>query len=107
MLTYQQAEQLATAWVDINLNGAAAIIHRATLTRTYGWVFFYQSKKYLTDSKFEDMLAGNAPFIVDRINGEIRVTGTARPVEEYLAEYEATLPPARLVGRPEFPPAKT
>ena len=39
-----------------------------------------------------------------RFDGEIRVTGTAKPIEEYLAEYEATLPPARLKMEPEFPP---
>jgi len=44
------------------------------------------------------------PIIVDRINGEIRVTGTAKPIEEYLAEYEATLPAARLQMKPELPP---
>jgi len=105
MPTYQQAEKLATAWVDILLDGIAAITPEITMTRPYGWVFFYQSKEFLRDSKFEDMLIGNAPIIVDRIDGEIRVTGTARPIEEYLTEYEATLPPARLEMKPEVPPA--
>ncbi|MCM3869702.1 MAG: YrhB family protein [Pyrinomonadaceae bacterium] len=74
------------------------------MTRPYGWVFFYQRKQYLTEPKFEHMLVGNAPIIVDRIDGELRVTGTAKPTEEYLTEYEATLPVARLKMRPEFPP---
>jgi hypothetical protein len=104
MPNYQQAEKLATAWVDILLDGRAAIMPEHTITRPYGWVFFYQSKEYIADQKFEHMLVGNAPIIVDRIDGEIRVTGTARPTEEYLAEYEASLPVGRLKMKPEFPP---
>ena len=104
MPTYHQAEKLATSWVDILLEGKAAIIPELTITRPYGWVFFYQSREYILDPKVEHMLLGNAPIIVDRINGEIRVTGTARPTDEYLAEYEATLPVASLNMKPEFPP---
>ena len=34
-------------------------------------------------------VAGNAPLIVNRNTGEVLPTGTARPVEQYIAEYEA------------------
>jgi hypothetical protein len=105
MPSYRQAEKLATAWVDIIFNGRAVIMPEHTITRPYGWVFFYQEKQYLAERKFEHMLVGNAPIIVDRIDGEIRVTGTARFTEEYLAEYEASLPAARLNMEPEFPPS--
>ncbi|HDY2481927.1 YrhB domain-containing protein, partial [Escherichia coli] len=33
-------------------------------------------------------LAGNAPFIVDKGSGEIHSLGTAKPLEEYLQDYE-------------------
>jgi hypothetical protein len=32
-------------------------------------------------------MAGNAPFIVDRNDGSIHVTGTAYPTEQYLESY--------------------
>jgi hypothetical protein len=34
-------------------------------------------------------LAGNTPFIENRYTGELIETGTANPIEEYIAEYEA------------------
>jgi len=52
----------------------------------------------------EDLLIGNAPIVVDRIAGEIRVTGTARLIEKYLTEYETILTLARLEMKPEFSP---
>jgi len=59
-------------------------------------VFFYESKAYLETGNFSDRLAGNAPLLVDRYDGELRVTGTARPLAEYLSTYESSLPATRL-----------
>ncbi len=103
MLTFSQASELAEAWLRI-LHSQCAIVREATLKRPYGWVFFWQSRAYLETRDWKKMLGGNAPIIVDRVNGEVRVTGTALPLEKYLAEYEATLPPARLqLSLPEEP----
>ena len=90
MLTFEQARSLAQAWVEIVTSGSWELAGEP-LRRPYGWVFFYAAKNGET-------IAGNAPIIVDRIGGEIRVTGTAEPLEKYLTKYEATLPPARLIG---------
>jgi len=34
-------------------------------------------------------VAGNAPIIVNRFDGSLHFTGTARPTEEYIRDYEA------------------
>ena len=101
MITYQQAERLAAAWVNVVTVGSAEIIPGAAMTRPYGWVFGYRAREP------GHVMVGNAPIIVDRVNGEIIVTGTARPIEEYLAEYEATLPEAGLKLKLEYPPPAT
>jgi hypothetical protein len=93
MLSVEKAEALAREWVEIVLNGTAAILHGETITRPYGWVFFYQSKAYIASGRFEDRYAGNAPIIINRYNGEVRVTGTAESLEIYLRRYESTLLP--------------
>lgn len=60
------------------------IIDEATIHRAWGWVFFY-------DSCDDTLIAGNAPIIVNRHTGELVVTGTACPVEDYVRDYEAGL----------------
>ena len=60
-----------------------------TIEKAYGWVFFYQAKAYLESGDIVDALVGNAPYIVNKYTGEVHETGTANPVEEYIAEYEA------------------
>jgi len=88
---------LAESWLRIVHGDWLLIVQDRTIKKPYGWVFFYNSKKFLETRDNRDRIAGNAPIIVDRINGEIRVTGTARKIEHYLAEYEATIPSARLL----------
>lgn len=94
-MLYRQAEKLAAAWVDIVTAGAAVLDLALTMDKPYGWVFFYVS------SDLNDHLGGNAPIIIDRCDCEIRVTGTARPVDYYIRIYERSLPKARLKMTPE------
>ena len=88
-MTYEQAKELAATWVRLVSDNRAELRLEHTMKRPYGWVFFYQGK--------EGRLLGNAPIIIDRVNGELRATGTAEPIGYYLKEYEATIPPARML----------
>ena len=101
MMNYRKARQLAETWVALVSDDAAVIVD--VLPRPYGWVFFWESRRFLETSQTPDRLAGNAPILIDRVDGELRVTGTAYPIEHYLQMYEATLPAARLQMIPELP----
>src|SRR5260370_28446476 len=63
------------------------LLRDQTIERDFGWVCFYAPE----DESI--LVADNAPFILDRNDGSIHVTGTAYPIEEYLESY------AR-IGRP-------
>ena len=67
------------------------ILENETIERDWGWVFFYQSKEFIKSNDYRDMLADNAPYIVNRHSGEIRLTGTTYPIEHYIQEYERKL----------------
>jgi immunity protein 35 of polymorphic toxin system len=102
-MDFDKAAALATAWVDLVCEGEARIVREATSAKPYGWIFFYQSKEFLDHGTPSAQLAGNAPIIVDRNTFELRVTGTAKPLEHYLKEYEETLPPTWLQQTPQPP----
>ncbi|CCE11253.1 hypothetical protein BRAS3843_660061 [Bradyrhizobium sp. STM 3843] len=102
-MDFDKAAALAIAWVDILCGGEARIVREATIAKPYGWVFFYQSKEFLDDGNPSAQLAGNAPIIVNRTTCELRLTGTAKPLEYYLTEYEKTLPPISLQQSPQLP----
>jgi len=104
MLTFIQAFELAETWVKVVTGDQAVIVKEHTLKRPYGWVFFYQGRTFLASGATRDKLAGNAPILVDRVNAELRVFGTAHSMEQYLAEYEATIPAARMQMSPPKEP---
>lgn len=64
------------------------ILDDKTIERDFGWVFFYESREYLDTGQFGFRMLGNAPIIIDRRDGSLHVTGTAQPVEHYIAAYE-------------------
>jgi hypothetical protein len=82
-----EARKIAIAYLDSMTRRSGceiAIIDGATIEKSYGWIFFYDSKQYLESGNFSDRLVGNAPIVVARADGGIHETGTARPLEYYL-----------------------
>ena len=102
-MDFTKAAALATAWVDILCEGQARIMREATIAKPYGWIFFYQSIEFLESGAISAMLGGNAPIIVNRNTNELHVTGTAKPPEDYIEEYEKSLPRASLQRTPQLP----
>jgi hypothetical protein len=98
MLPYTKARKLAETWIELTTDGLCEL--SSVEDKPYGWVFYYNSKDF-DPNDISTHMAGNAPIIIDRVDGELRVTGTAHPTEYYLKKYEATLPEARLQMTPE------
>jgi hypothetical protein len=63
------------------------LYEHAVLERPYGWVFFYNSRAFMQSGKPEDAAIGNGPFVVDRRDGSIHVTGRTMSYERFLEEY--------------------
>lgn len=53
----------------------------------FGWIFCYNTEQYVATGETSYALAGNAPIIVDRADGQLYVTGTAYPLDHFIAEY--------------------
>lgn len=67
------------------------VLEDETIEKSWGWVFFYQSKAYVESGDELDMLAGNAPIIVNKYTGTLMHAGTAHDIAYYVQEYEACL----------------
>lgn len=95
-LTHSQARELVTlALADIdaqsneNFDGFV-ILDQHTIEKPWGWVFFYDSRKHYESGDHRDLIAGNAPYIVNRFDGSLHDTGTAEKTEYYIQNYEDT-----------------
>ena len=91
----QEAESLVKAELEKMKDKChsvdCAILEEDTIEKSWGWVFFYQSKAFIKTGDFLELLAGNAPIIVNKNTGELVFTGTAHDIDYYIKEYEATL----------------
>jgi hypothetical protein len=65
------------------------IVDEETMEKEYGWIFFYDSLKYLETGDDIYLIAGNAPLIVEKNDGSVHVLATAPPLEKWIAQYEA------------------
>jgi ankyrin repeat protein len=59
------------------------------MKRKYGWIFFYQSKKYLKNHDPLYLLYGNAPIVVLKTNGQVHTISTSGRFERQIERFEA------------------
>lgn len=85
MITYQNAMEKALDYLKGFDTPVVITLHGRF---SEGWFYCYQSREYLETGDFSAQLAGNAPFIIDKDNGEIHSLDTAYPLDKYLLDYE-------------------
>lgn len=100
MIDWPTAQQIAAdvaAAVRVSDPGDRAVIDaRATVEYEFGWLFQYQSARYLATGDDRAMLLNNARFVVDRRTGH--VTTVRRPqlaalIAAYTTAYRTGAPP--------------
>jgi hypothetical protein len=94
-MTKEEARRLVehelSRWPDGEVTGdSLLILDERTLEKPWGWVFFYNTGRFIETGDSLYALAGNAPYLVERATGRLLPTGTAYPLDHYLAAYERT-----------------
>ncbi|WP_445721349.1 YrhB domain-containing protein [Flavobacterium sp.] len=95
MLTEQAMKEVAEHYIAFMSNNIAlTIYYSATIQKSYGNVYFFNSKKHAETGDFGYSIV-RGPFLVEKKSGRIVNFGTAYPLEFYLEEYEkSTLVPS-------------
>lgn len=90
-LTADQARAAAERHLaELSARGEALrLLPEHTEEHDVGWVFFYQSARYLETGAVGDLLFGNAPLLVTREEGTVVTLGTAHWPDVYLEAYRA------------------
>ena len=65
------------------------IVEHATLEKEYGWIFFYNSRKYLETKNERYLLYGGGPIVVEKADGSIHELGSAGGAKYQIELYEA------------------
>lgn len=64
------------------------IVDANTIKKAYGWIFFYQSKRFLEQGEASYCLAGNGPVVVMRDNGDVHWLPAAELPAEAIKRFE-------------------
>lgn len=91
MITKQQAQDAVTAELRTKCQipgDSFVIVETLTIEKPFGWVFFYDSKKYLETANINDAIAGNGPVFVNKNDGKIEFCGSYKSVQAFVSEYE-------------------
>ena len=67
------------------------VVEKNTIEKPFGWVFFYNSKRFVETGQSRYQLAGNGPVIVNKHDGSVKFFGAGRPPLEIVAQNEQKL----------------
>jgi hypothetical protein len=81
MRTIEEAREAAVAHLAVN-EVPVVLVDSNTEEFDAGWVFYYQSARYVMTQRLEDMLAGNAPIFVPRNGAPPDYISYHRPTSE-------------------------
>ncbi len=90
MITVHEAKKLALAALcqwgrDEN---EYAFVDSATIAKPYGWILFYNSRRYLETGDILHAFGGNGPVVVLH-DGAVHMLGTGHAPETTIAAFEA------------------
>ena len=95
MIDRETAYQLALSSLpppnyDMRKQGdSLVIIESSTIEKDYGWIFFWNSKKYMETKNDRYLLYGGGPIVVEKVDGSIHQLGSAGGAEYQIELYEA------------------
>lgn len=84
-----QAETIALGIVSKQNPEQEFVIQKdKTITKDYGWIFFYTTKEYAETGDMQYQLPGNAPLVVLKEDGSTEFLSSSIPPEQAIIEYE-------------------
>lgn len=94
MLTHQQARHIAEKEVNDIIVGSGiddlTIVDNETLEKSYAWIFFYSSRRYIETGDINYAIGGNGPLFISKIDGHISTFPTGLSINGMVDEYEET-----------------
>src|SRR6266568_3036818 len=61
---------------------------RETIEKPFGWIFFYNTKRFLDTGDPSSGLVGNGPVMVNKYDGTVTFYGTGESLEHYIKDYQ-------------------
>ena len=93
MILYEQAHTIAVDYLQRQSEEGGielAVVEESTIEKPYGWIFWYQSKKWVETRQMMAALFGTHPFIVEKAEGDVTFL-SGRPGIEFTYDWNVSL----------------
>ncbi|MBE9213684.1 hypothetical protein IQ247_13585 [Plectonema cf. radiosum LEGE 06105] len=89
-MEYEVAKQRVHKFINDRFDSDDELIieDEGIIETDFGWVFPYDSKKFLESGELIYASVGNAPIIFDNRDESIHITGTAHDVDYYINQHQ-------------------
>ncbi len=91
-ITKDQALHIVQNYLDEEISSGSekkyVVMDDKTIEKSYGWVFIFNSKKYLETGNMLYALGGNGPIVVEKETGKIHQLGTALSLQNSIKQFE-------------------
>ncbi|UOG74477.1 YrhB family protein [Hymenobacter tibetensis] len=94
MLTREEARTIAFTFITDLAQKAGrqyVILEEKVIEKPYAWVFPFNTKEYAETGNVRAMVLGTGPIVVNRQTGAA-LMAPPMPIQQYLTQYEETLP---------------
>lgn len=89
-VNFDKARDIAAAKVKtLSEQHDFQLIDKRTTERDFGWVFFYQTRKYIETGKIEDSVPGCGPVVVLKETGQLEFLPSSGPPARAIDDFEA------------------
>jgi hypothetical protein len=99
-MEYQAAKKIVFDFINTrcaSVDDEFIIIDDQVIATEFGWVFPYNSKKFLETKELIYAVLGNAPIIFDNRDDSIHITGTSHGMAFYIEQHRNNyIPESRL-----------
>ncbi len=94
MLNLESAKKKVVAYLDsqykVKDEPLVMIREDFIVTKDYGWIFSYESKRFLETGELRYRLVGNYPLLIFKDSGEIYPVDTIDDLEKIVKEHQAS-----------------
>ncbi|ANO47060.1 hypothetical protein B0A78_03965 [Flavobacterium columnare NBRC 100251 = ATCC 23463] len=91
MLTDTEMLEIANKFLNRlsrDSNNLELVLYSDIIKKSYGNIYFFNSKKFILSEDLKYALGGNAPFLVEKKTGRVVSFGTSCTIENYIKDYE-------------------
>jgi Immunity protein 35 len=93
MVDEEKAKKIAMEHISTHIHIAGdeiVIMDDKTIEKKWGWIFFYQGKRWIDTNDRRYKILGLYPLVIEKNDGSLHYLNVGTSIEECIREYEET-----------------